>query len=162
MTRDQAEEIKRHLLDAAAAISRAEVATYKAGEDARKALADHFHDVAIALHWRLLPAIYQQFPELEPPAEEPTIDSELTWDEVSLPSSITEHDLDEMILALLQPQWRKMAMILLRAQEHCEQRSWPIEAAVVAARIQALADADRIDHQGDLRMWRFSEVRLKP
>jgi hypothetical protein len=30
-----------------------------------------------------------------------------------------------------------------------------------AARILALADAGRIESQGDLRKWRHSEVRLK-
>ena len=53
-------------------------------------------------------------------------------------------------------------MILVLALEHCEKRAWQIEAEVVAARILALADDDRIDHQGDLRMWRFSEARLAP
>jgi len=55
-----------------------------------------------------------------------------------------------------------MDMILVLALEHCEKRAWQIEAEVVAARILALADDDRIDHQGDLRMWRFSEARLAP
>jgi hypothetical protein len=31
----------------------------------------------------------------------------------------------------------------------------------VAARLQVLAEAGRIEDFGDLRMWRFSEVRLK-
>ncbi|HLG83280.1 MAG TPA: hypothetical protein VKY22_19875 [Bradyrhizobium sp.] len=31
----------------------------------------------------------------------------------------------------------------------------------LAARIQALVESDRLEGNGDLRMWRFSEVRLK-
>jgi hypothetical protein len=62
----------------------------------------------------------------------------------------------------MKPRWQKMAAVLVRAQDYCKERSWPLEVEVVAARIQVLADDDRIDHQGDRRMWRFSEVRLLP
>jgi hypothetical protein len=163
MTRDQAEEIHRHLLDAASAMSRAEAAMGELGGDDRKALAEPLVDVSINLHSGLLRTIYKQFPDLEPPRNDvPTIDSELRWDEVTLPPAVAVHDLDEMIFSLLKPRWQKMAMLLVCAHEHCEQRSWPIEADVVAARVHALAEAGRIDHHGDLRKWRFSEIRLKP
>jgi len=162
MTRDQAEEILRDLQQAADAMSRAEMAIIKASPDARKAYGGYLNEVAINLHFGLLPAIYRQFPDLQPPGEIPTINSELCWDEVRLPSSVTEHDLDEMIFALLKPRWQKVAMMLVRAQNYCKERAWPLEVEIVAARIQALADDEQIDHQGDLRMWRFSEVRLKP
>jgi hypothetical protein len=36
----------------------------------------------------------------------------------------------------------------------------PVSAETVAARILALAEAERIASQGDVRIWRFSEVRL--
>jgi hypothetical protein len=159
MTREQAEAIQRHLLDAVSAMSRAEAAIIKAGD--YKALADYLYNLANNLNWGLLPAIYKQFPDLEPPGEVPTIDSELQWQEVSLPPSVTEHDLDAMIFSVLRPRWHKMAMILCYAHDHCQKHAWPIEPDVVAARIRALADDDRIDHQGDLRYWRFSEVRLR-
>lgn len=162
MTREQAQEILRDLEQAANAMSRAEMAIIKAGPDARKAYGGYLNEVAINLHFGLLPAIYRQFPDLQPPGEVPTVDSELCWDDVTLPSSVTENDLDEMIFALLKPQWQKVAMVLVRAQEHYEKQAWPIAVEIIAARILALADEDRIDHQGDLRMWRFSEVRLKP
>jgi hypothetical protein len=160
MTREQAEEIHRHLLDAKDAMSRAEAAIIMAG--GYKASADNLYHIANNLNWGLLPAIYKQFPDLEPPGEVPTINSELEWDDVELPSSVTESDLDEMILSLLQPRWHKVAMILVGASKRCKELSWSLELEVVAARIRALADDDRIDHQGDLRMWRFSEVRLLP
>jgi len=163
MTREQAESIQLDLLDAAAAMARAEHAIAEAGSDAREALAGHLRDVSRSLHTRLLHAIYQRFPDLKPPpGEELAIDSELYWDEVLLPAGITEAGLDEIIFSVLKPRWQKTAMILVLALEHCEKRAWQIEAEVIAARILALADDDRIDHQGDLRMWRFSEVRLLP
>jgi hypothetical protein len=163
MTRDQAESIQLHLLDAAAAMARAEHAIAEAGSDAREALGRHLRELSRSLHSRLLHTIYQRFPDLRPQhGEELAIDSELYWDDVSLPAGITEAGLDEIIFSVLKPRWQKMAMILVLALEHCEKRAWQIEAEVVAARILALADDDRIDHQGDLRMWRFSEARLLP
>jgi hypothetical protein len=160
MTREQAEAIQRHLLDAVSAMSRAEAAIIKAGD--YKAMSDNLYNIANNLNWGMLPAIYKQFPDLEPPREVPIINSELEWNEVELPSAVAESDLDELIFSLLKPRWQKMALILTYALKQCEARSWPIEPDVVAARIQALADDDRIDHQGDLRYWRFSEVRLRP
>ena len=38
--------------------------------------------------------------------------------------------------------------------------SLPVDAEVLGVRIQALAEADRLESEGDLRKWRFSEVRL--
>jgi hypothetical protein len=96
-----------------------------------------------------------------PTGEVPTIDSTLRWDEVDLPSSITESDLDGVIFSVMRPQWRKTAMILIKASGQCRERSWPSDLEVITARIQALAEAGRIDHQGELRYRRFSEVRLK-
>ena len=57
MTREQAEAIQRHLLDAVSAISRAEAAIIKAGD--YKALADYLYNLANNLNWGLLPAIYK-------------------------------------------------------------------------------------------------------
>jgi len=163
MTRDQAESIQLHLLDAAAAMAHAEHAIAEAGSDAREALGGHLRDVGKSLHTGLLYAIYQRVPDLKPPPdEELAINSELYWDEVLLPAGITEAGLDEIIFSVMKPRWQKMAMILVLALEHCEKRTWQIEAEIIAARILALADDDRIDHQGDLRIWRFSEARLLP
>jgi len=36
-----------------------------------------------------------------------------------------------------------------------------VNPAIVAARLMALAASDLIEDIGDLRMWRYSEVRLK-
>ena len=52
-------------------------------------------------------------------------------------------------------------MVVGRAVRLCDERALPISAEVLGARIQALAESDRLDSQGDLRKWRHSEVRLK-
>ena len=52
-----------------------------------------------------------------------------------------------------------MAVILVARR--CEEPALPIRGEVIAARLRALADSDRIEGIGDLRMWGHSEVRLK-
>ena len=94
-------------------------------------------------------------------AEIPEINSELRWDQVQLPPSVSEADLDGMILSVVTPYPQKMAMILGHALGHCQERGWLISKEALAARIQALVEADRLESRGDLRMWRFSEVRLR-
>jgi hypothetical protein len=96
----------------------------------------------------------------EPSGEIPQISSTLRWEDVRLPAGLTTRDLDAVIFSVLQPQWRKTAFILVRARHQYEEKAWSLDLDVVAARILALAEAGRIDHQGDLRKWRFSEVRL--
>lgn len=54
-------------------------------------------------------------------------------------------------------------MVLYRAIEKVEEGELaaPVDYDVFAARIQALAEADLLDAQGDLQVWDRSEVRLK-
>jgi Protein of unknown function len=89
------------------------------------------------------------------------ISSTLRWDDVSLPESISEADLDQIILAEMTSQLRKTAFVISKALARCEALGLPIDADMLGARLAALAEADRIDSAGDLRKWRRSEVRLK-
>ena len=91
----------------------------------------------------------------------PEICSTLRWQDVSLPASITAADLDALIFAELAPNWRKVARIVGNAFDASQSRSFCVSAEVIAARIQALADARKIESEGNLSMWRHSEVRLK-
>lgn len=93
--------------------------------------------------------------------EIPAISSSLTWDQVRLPPSVTEADLDSIIFSVLKPQWQKTAMTVIRAMDRCEERGLPIGDEAIAARLQVLAASDRIEGIGDLQKWRHSEVRLK-
>ncbi len=93
--------------------------------------------------------------------EEPHVNSTLRWEDVTLPQSITADDLDGMIFSKLNPSWRKTARIIGDVAAAYNQRSTPLDAEIVGARIQALAEAGRIESQGNLSMWRHSEVRLK-
>jgi hypothetical protein len=56
---------------------------------------------------------------------------------------------------------QKTALVIFKTLEQCEQLRLPIDADIVGARLAALADSDRIESAGDMRKWRYSEVRLK-
>lgn len=93
--------------------------------------------------------------------EEPHVSSTLTWSEVRLPPSVTEADLDLVIFSVLKKDWRKTVMVISKTRDSYEARSIPLDLEIVGARIQALANAARIESQGNLSMWRHSEVRLR-
>jgi hypothetical protein len=66
-------------------------------------------------------------------------------------------DLDVLILSLATDQWQKVAMMMGRVlQTHTESN---MSADAIAARIEALVQAGRLQGQGDLSSWRHSEVR---
>jgi hypothetical protein len=164
MNRKQAAEINRYLLDAYSAMGRASRAIAALGKEERVRFDDLLEQVIDSLHSKVLAAIYNQFPDLEPlveDAEEPHINSELRWDQVSLPPSISEKDIDAIIFSVMKPRWQKVAMVVGDALGLCKQRGLDISDEALAARLQALAEAARIEEAGDLRKWRFSEVRLK-
>lgn len=161
MTRDQAAEIQRRLMDVASALDLARDAICELDDDDRKLFAPSLRTIVSELHFEMLREITDRFPELERPRAPPSIDSELTWDEVSLPASVTAAELDRLILSVMTSRFLKVMRILVDADRLCRERSWPIAAEMVAARIQVLAEDGRIDHRGDLRKWGFSEIRLK-
>jgi hypothetical protein len=111
-----------------------------------------------------LPPIYDQRPDLEAEYEDgeiPTINSELRWDEVCLPPPTSEKDIDDILFALLRPHWQKVALVIVKAKDSRDLLGLSISCEMLAARLRALSDSDRIEGIGDLRIWRFSEVRLK-
>jgi hypothetical protein len=93
--------------------------------------------------------------------EEPRVSSTLRWEDVRLPDSVAVRDLDELIFSELTPRWRKTAMVIGLTSKQCEARAIPLDDEVIGVRIVALAEEGRIDSQGNLSMWRHSEVRLR-
>jgi uncharacterized protein DUF3658 len=96
-----------------------------------------------------------------PLQEETAIGSDLRWENVTLPASVTEADLDTIIFSVLTSRLQKTAMVIAKATRHCDERALPVSAEIIGARIQALVEANRIESAGDLRKWRYSEVRLQ-
>src|SRR5690349_6789039 len=120
MDRKQAAEIKRHLLNAGRALHRADFALFKLGKAEREPFAEMMFDLYHTLHFKVLPTLYAQHPELEPPPEPPTIVSTLRWQDVSLPHPIGEAYLDALIFAELKPRFLKMARIVGNVCVRCE------------------------------------------
>jgi len=88
------------------------------------------------------------------------ISSTLRWKDVVLPASVRPADIDVLIFDHTVGNWRKMAKIVGDVLTVCRARSMPLNAEVIAARIQELAETGRIESAGNLTMWRYSEVRL--
>jgi Protein of unknown function len=161
MDRTQAAEIKRHMLNAADAIDRASQIIFALNKEDQAVLAAPLGEIVSALHFQLLQAVYIRYPDLRPPvAERPAISTLRRWEDIALPESVSETDLDSAIFSALSSRWQKTAMVIGNALKHCKTLALPIDAEVLGVRIQALAEADRLEGAGDLRKWRFSEVRL--
>jgi hypothetical protein len=159
MNRDQAAEILEHLLEATHELDEAKAAAaVLAGQDEDAA---SLEALVVKLNSELLQLMFDRFPDLMPFEEFPAISSGLRWDGVRLPQSTSESELDQVIFSVMVPQWRKMARIIWDAVERGRELTLGITGEMFAARILALADAGRIESQGDLRKWRHSEVRLK-
>lgn len=94
--------------------------------------------------------------------EEPQVSSTLQWTDVRLPHSVTETHLDAVILSIIQQNWRKTAFVVFRVVQAFEKRGIQLSEEVVGARIQELSTRGQIESQGNLSMWRHSEVRLRP
>src|SRR5712691_10868318 len=118
MDRTQAAEIQRHMLDAADAINRASQIIFVLDEEDRKMLAAPLGEIVSALHFELLQAVYLRYPDLRPPAADRyMIDTVRRWEEIALPGSVSETDLDSMIFSALSLRWQKTAMVIGKALE---------------------------------------------
>ena len=164
MNRDQAVEIERHLKRAANAIRRAEIIIWELDrqDEDRAAFTEPLGNTIVALNFELRGVIHRKFAELRPPPKGSRfLDSKLTWKQAQLPSSVTVLDFDRVILSALNAQWRKTARIVGNVSEQYRSLGIDLDPAIVAARLRTMADSGLIESAGDLRKWRFSEVRLK-
>ena len=160
MDRTQAAEIKKPR-KAASAIDRASqvISALDAGD--RELLGAPLEKIALALHFELLRAVYFRYPDLRPPdPDRRRINTARRWKDIVLPESVSETDLDSAIFSALTSRWQKTAMVIGKTLEHCKTLALPVDDEVVGVRIRALADAGRLEGEGDLRKWRYSEVRL--
>ena len=154
------------MIEAGIALDRARTALAGLDKEERIKLGGILADIFVALHSDLLPAIHEQHPDLAPPPKEEQreaarIDSALRWEDVRLPSSLSESDIDAILFSNMGPHWKKVAMVVGGSLDRCKELGIEMSAEMLAARIQALAEAERIKDIGDLRRWRFSEIRLK-
>jgi hypothetical protein len=76
---------------------------------------------------------------------------------------IAASELDELILSFCDARWRKVARIFGNTMQVLEDRGIQISGGVadaLDARMEALVKSGRLEAQGNIRRWRFSEVRL--
>jgi hypothetical protein len=161
MDRTQAAEIQRHMRRAAKAINRASEIIFALDEEHREVLGTPLLEIIEALHFKLLRAVYIRYPELRPPDPgRSRINTARRWKDIVLPESVSETDLDSAIFSALTSRWQKTAMVIGKTLKQCETLALPVDEEVVGVRIRALAEAGRLEGEGDLRKWRYSEVRL--
>lgn len=67
---------------------------------------------------------------------------------------------DGLILSTAVSQWRKVAFIIGTVLTACEKDGIRISDYAISGRIRALVDEGKLEAQGNLSRWRFSEVRL--
>jgi hypothetical protein len=161
MDPDQAAEIFNYLLTAAYELDEARAAIAVLVEDNKESDLDPLGEAVHELNCTLLKLMSDRFPDLIPFEEFPAISSTLRWEQVRLPTTVSEAEVDRIIFSIVVRQWRKMALIVLVAGQECGKIGLAISHEVLAARVQALVEAGRLENQGDLRRWRHSEVRLK-
>ena len=75
-------------------------------------------------------------------------------------TSSSDAPLDELILSVVKPNWQKVAMVLGKALRLSESRGLETSYAALASRISVLCVDGRLESQGNLSKWRYSEVRL--
>ena len=69
-------------------------------------------------------------------------------------------DIDAAILSSASYRWLKVARIVGDVSGRFEEAERETKLKVIAERVRALVDAGRLESQGDLSHWRYSEVRL--
>jgi len=75
-------------------------------------------------------------------------------------SAQSHQHLDEIILSFAKVQWRKVAMIISKVLDECRHRGVGINCHDIAWRICVLVEGGQLQAQGDLSLWRRSEVKL--
>jgi len=69
-------------------------------------------------------------------------------------------DIDETILSMAGKNWRKVAHIIGKTLNELEEAGLAASDDEVAERVKALVAGGRLESQGNLDRWRYSEVRL--
>ncbi len=161
MDKMQAKKIRQQLLSLERAVLKTSAAIFELDTEERQKFSEPLRDLEYRLYFDMLGLIYAQHPELRPPPVPPTISSNLRWKNVKLPKSVSEADLDAIILSILTSRQQKTARVIGTAVNHCEEHGLPIGAKIFGARIEELAESGRIQAFGDPRIWTHSELKLK-
>ena len=70
-------------------------------------------------------------------------------------------EIDNAILAVTEPTWRKVAMIIPIAAEQLGINGIDMDSFhEIAKRVEFLVQTGQLISQGDIKLWRYSEVKL--
>ncbi len=72
-------------------------------------------------------------------------------------SHISDDEIDALLLAQVRMEWQKVALIVAKAM--IVHQAWDDDR--ITQRIIDLVNAGKLESAGDVRKWRFSEVRLR-
>jgi hypothetical protein len=78
---------------------------------------------------------------------------------------IPASELDQLLLSFCSERWRKVARIIGQTMQVLEERGIQITcktADEIDARMAVLVGTGQLEAEGNIRKWRFSEVRLPP
>lgn len=76
---------------------------------------------------------------------------------------IPASELDELLLSFCDQHWRKVARIAGQALQALEQRGVELDGSFadqIDARMAALVASGQLEAAGNIKRWRYSEVRL--
>jgi hypothetical protein len=68
--------------------------------------------------------------------------------------------IDGVVFRFAQPRWLKVARIILEVLHDCERNQVETTASTIATSIRRLVEQGKLEAQGDISRWRYSEVRL--
>jgi hypothetical protein len=77
---------------------------------------------------------------------------------------IPASDLDSLLLSFCDTDWLKVARIIGKTLKALEQRGDAIDGSVadqIDARMAVLVGSGQLEAQGNIKRWRYSEVRLR-
>jgi hypothetical protein len=75
---------------------------------------------------------------------------------------LSPFELDRLILSAMKLRWQKTAMVIIKVSEAAQAKGLEISDEEIADRVIALDAAGMINSDGNLALWRHSEVCLKP
>jgi hypothetical protein len=72
----------------------------------------------------------------------------------------SDERMHQFVLAASRPRWLKVARIIAEVLKECERKDLETSEDAIAWAIRALIANGKLEAQGDITKWRFSEVRL--
>jgi hypothetical protein len=75
---------------------------------------------------------------------------------------ISQHEIDQLLLSFCNTQWQKVAKVIgnvLQVFEKRQIRCNAVLAVTIDARMAILVRNGKLEAQGNIRKWRYSEVR---